>query len=111
MKDFFVSYTGADQSWAEWIGRILEDAGFSITLQACDFRPGATFVVEMHRAAAGSDRTIAVLSPAYLHSLYAMPEWAAAFVADPDGAKGKLAPVMVREATLVGLLASIIHIK
>jgi tetratricopeptide (TPR) repeat protein len=111
MTDFFISYTGADKAWAEWIAWTLEAAGFSVVIQAWDFRPGGNFVVEMQRAAAGSERTIAVLSPDYLRSLYGMAEWAAAFAADPDGAKGKLVPVKVREVTLEGLLAPIIHVN
>ncbi len=34
MSDFFVSYTKADEQWAEWIGWVLEEAGFAVTLQA-----------------------------------------------------------------------------
>jgi tetratricopeptide (TPR) repeat protein len=111
MTNFFISYTGVDSDWAEWIASILETAGSSVVIQAWDFRPGSNFAVEMQRAAAGSERTIAVLSPDYLRSLYAMAEWAAAFAADPDGTKGKLVPVLVREAKLDGLLAPIIYIK
>jgi TIR domain len=111
MADFFISYTGTDRPWAEWIAWVLKEAGFSVTLQAWDFRPGNNFVVEMQRAATGSDRTVAVLSPDYLRSLYAMAEWAVAFEADPDGTKGKLVPVLVREAVPEGLLASIIRIN
>src|SRR5262245_1145390 len=113
MADFFISYTQADRLWAEWIGWVLEEAGHKATVQAWDFGPGGNFVVEMHRASAGSDRTIAVLSPDYLHSLFSMAEWVAAFVADPDGAKGKLVPVLVREVAReeLGLLASIIHVN
>ena len=111
MTDFFISYTGADRAWAEWIASVLEAAKFSVVIQAWDFRPGGNFVLEMQKAAAGSERTIAVLSPDYLRSLYAMAEWAAAFVADPDGSKGKLVPVLVRDTPLEGLLASIIYIN
>jgi len=28
-KDFFISYTGADRQWAEWIAWHLEQAGYS----------------------------------------------------------------------------------
>src|SRR4051812_40277858 len=108
MADFFISYTQADRPWAEWIDAVLRQAGYTTKIQAWDFRPGQNFIIEMHRAAAGSDRTIAVLSPDYLRSLYAMAEWAAAFAADPDGTKGKLVPVLVREAELDGLLSAII---
>jgi hypothetical protein len=111
MTDFFISYTAADRPWAEWIASILEAAGFSVVIQAWDFRPGGNFVVEMQKATTGSERTIAVLSPDYLRSLYGMAEWAAAFAADPDGAKGKLVPVKVREVALEGLLTTIIHVN
>jgi hypothetical protein len=51
MKDFFISYTKADQAWAEWIAWKLEEAGYSTVIQAWDFRPGSNFVLEMQRAA------------------------------------------------------------
>jgi phage replication-related protein YjqB (UPF0714/DUF867 family) len=35
--DFFISYTGKDQKWAEWIAWHLEEAGYSTVLQAWDF--------------------------------------------------------------------------
>lgn len=111
MTDFFISYAGADSAWAEWIAWILEEAKFSVRIQAWDFRPGGNFVVEMQRVATGSDRTIAVLSPDYLRSLFAMAEWTTAFASDPDGTKGKLVPVLVRQTDQLGLLAAIIHIK
>jgi hypothetical protein len=49
-RDFFVSYTGADRAWAEWIGWQLNTAGYSVVLQAWDFRPGTNFVENMNRA-------------------------------------------------------------
>ena len=60
--DFFVSYTAADRAWAEWIAHTLEANGHRCAVQAWDFRPGADFVVEMHKAASQAERTIAVLS-------------------------------------------------
>jgi hypothetical protein len=84
MYDFFVSYCTADQRWAEWIAWQLEDAGFKTVLQAWDFRPGANFALEMHRAAANARRTIAVISPSYISGLYTRAEWAAAFAQDPS---------------------------
>ncbi len=38
--DFFISYTRSDLRWAEWIGWVLEDAGFRVVMQAWDFGPG-----------------------------------------------------------------------
>jgi hypothetical protein len=41
---FFVSYTGADQAWAEWFADQLEAAGHPVVLQAWDFRPGEKLI-------------------------------------------------------------------
>ena len=81
-KDFFVSYTGADRRWAEWIAWVLEEAGHTVVLQAWDFRPGSNFVLAMQQAAEQAERTIAVLSPDFLASRFTAPEWAAAFARD-----------------------------
>src|SRR5215218_6117017 len=82
-QDFFISYTGADGAWAEWIAWALEEAGYSCTLQAWDFAPGTSFVLQMQQVTERCGRTIAVLSEGYLKSTYAAAEWAAAFVVDP----------------------------
>ena len=50
MKDFFISYNRNDKQWAEWVAWILEDEGYSVVIQAWDFRPGGNFVLDMHRA-------------------------------------------------------------
>ena len=63
---YFISYTGKDQKWAEWIAMQLEEAGYRTIIQAWDFRPGSNFVAAMDEAARQSERTISVLSPAYL---------------------------------------------
>ncbi len=108
MADFFISYSSADRNWAEWIAWQLEDAGYTTILQAWDFRPGSNFVLEMQRATAGSDRTVAVLSPNYLNALYTHPEWAVGFAKDPTGDKGALLPIRVKECAPEGLLGQVI---
>lgn len=110
MSKIFISYTGADVQWAEWIGWQLEENGHSVFIQAWDFRPGSNFVLQMQEAAQEADRTIAVLSPDYLKSSFTHPEWAAAFVQDPKGESGKLVLVRVRECETKGLLRAIIYI-
>jgi hypothetical protein len=109
MKDFFISYNGADKNWAEWIAWVLEEAGYSVIIRAWDFRPGGNFVLYMHRAASETHQTIVVLSENYLNSVYTQPEWAAAFVEDPKGEKRKFIPIRVRECQTTGLLAAIVY--
>lgn len=111
MIDFFISYTGADKAWAEWIAFILEEEGFTTVVQAWDFRPGGNFVLEMQRAASTADRTVMVLSDDYLRSDMAAPEWAAAFVQDPKGLEQKLLPIMVRTCQPQGLLKAVVQVR
>lgn len=111
MADYFISYTSPDKAWAEWIGYVLEEEGFTVVIQAWDFRPGSNFVLEMQRAATNATRTIMVLSPDYLSSQFASSEWAAAFSTDPQGLKRKLVPVVVRKCCISGLLNSIVRIN
>src|SRR5215813_10371531 len=110
MKDFFVSYNRADRQWAEWIAWQLEEAGYTVIVQAWDIRPGSNFILEMHKAARETERTVAVLSPAYLSALYTQPEWAAALVQDPTGYKKKLLPVRVQDCAPDGLLAAVVYV-
>jgi hypothetical protein len=111
MTDFFISYTHADAAWAEWIGYVLEEEGFSVAIQAWDFRPGRNFVLEMQASATQARRTLMVLSPDYLNSQFASPEWATAFGQDPQGQQMKLVPVMVRNCQPPGLLSAIVQIR
>jgi hypothetical protein len=106
----FISYNQADRSWAEWIARAIERAGYEPALQAWHFRPGENFVLRMQEAAMQTDFTLAVLSENYLHSEYTQPEWAAAFAKDPVGKERKLIPVRVAACSLTGMLSQIIYI-
>ena len=110
MIDFFVSYTSDDERWAEWIAYIIEEQGFKVVIQAWDFRPGNNFVLSMQEAASKADRTVMVLSPSYIQSQFASPEWAAAFAQDPQGFDKKLIPILVRRCKPPGLLAPLVHI-
>ena len=109
-KEFFVSYTAADERWACWVAYELEEAGYSVVIQKWDFRPGSDFVAEMDAALTVCDRTIAILSADYLAAAFTKPEWRAAFATDPDGAARKLIPVRVGDARPHGLLRTRIWI-
>ena len=110
MKDFFISYTGADQQWAEWIALQLHYAGYTTIVQAWDFHVGGNFVLEMHRATTESSRTLAVLSQRYLDALFTNPEWVAAFAKDPRGEKRLLVPVRIEDFKPDGLFKALIYL-
>src|SRR5918911_700149 len=110
MKDFFISYNKADKAWAEWIAWVLEEAGYSVVIQAWDFRPGENFVLEMQEATRSTNKTVIVLSDSYINSSFTQPEWGAAFAVDPKSQHQKLLPIRVQPCELTGLLAAIIYV-
>ncbi|GEM_PF-1987925 len=110
MKHFFISYNSQDKQWAEWIAWTLEEAGYTAVIQAWDFRPGGNFVLDMQRASAECEKTIAVLSANYLQSEYAQSEWSAAFAGDPLSLKRKLIPVRVGVCKPEGVLKTVVYV-
>jgi len=108
--DFFVSYTQTDRAWAEWIAWQLEAAGYSTVLQAWDFVPGTDWAHQVQRATTAARRTIAVLSAAYLASVYGEAEWRVAFARDPTGEQGLLVPVRVEQLEPAGLLRTRVYV-
>jgi len=109
-RSFFISYTASDQLWAEWIAMQLEQAGYTLFIQAWDFPPGTHFVAAMDHAAKHAECTLLVLSPAYLRSDFAFAEWAAAWRHDPKGIRRRVLPVRVEPCDLDGLLAPIVYL-
>jgi tetratricopeptide (TPR) repeat protein len=106
--DFFVSYTQTDRPWAEWIAWVLEEAGYRVLIQAWDFVPGANWIQGMQSGTSDADRTIAVLSPDYLESVYGGAEWQAAWAQDPEGIDRKLLTVRVSKCDRPGLLGGVV---
>jgi hypothetical protein len=108
--DFFISYTQSDRGWAEWIAWLLEERRFRVLVQAWDFVPGTNWVQGMQDGVTRADRTIALLSPDYLESVYGGAEWQTAWAADPTGAARKLLPVRVAECDRPGFLSGVVGI-
>jgi hypothetical protein len=107
-RDFFISYTWSDRTWAEWTAWQLEEAGYTTILQAWDFGAGAHFVTEMHQATQVAERTIAILSDKYIKSAFAEAEWQEAWRADPDGSQRKLLVFRIEGCQRPGLLGQLV---
>ncbi|SNQ51913.1 TIR protein (fragment) [Frankia canadensis] len=106
--DFFVSYTQADRQWAEWVAWSLEDDGHRVLIQAWDFVPGSNWLASMQDGVRGAERTVAVLSDAYLTSVYGAAEWQAAWAGDPAGATRTLLVARVADCDRPGLLGQVV---
>lgn len=108
--DVFVSYTRSDRAWAEWIGWQLDTAGWQILIQAWDFVPGTNWVRMMDEGVRRATRTVAVLSSAYLASVYGSAEWEAAWALDPLGQQRRLITVRVEDCERPGLLGQVVGV-
>jgi TIR domain/WD domain, G-beta repeat len=109
-RDFFISYAPADTRWAEWIAWELENAGYNVLLQAWDFVVGTNWVSAVQDGIATSDRMIAILSKAYLESVYEQNEWQSAYLADRQGFERKLIPIRVESCARPGLLGLLVSL-
>jgi TIR domain len=56
--DFFVSYTQAERTSAEWIAWIVEESGYKVLAQEWDFVPGTNWVQRMQEGVSRADRTV-----------------------------------------------------
>lgn len=106
MKDFFISYNGANKQWAEWIAWQLEEAGYEVVIQAWDSKYGQDFVDWMDKASKDSERIIGILSIAYLadEARFSRMERNVALYSD------KLLPVRIEAVEVEGLLGPIAYI-
>ncbi len=73
-------------------------------MSSLDFVPGTNWVAQMQEGTR-AERTIVLLSDAYLHgSEFGAAEWYAAFREDPVGAQRKLIPIRIEPCERPGLL-------
>jgi tetratricopeptide (TPR) repeat protein len=109
-REFFVSFTGADQPWAEWLLAELDAAGYSSVSQLRDFVPGNNIPLAMDKAARRARRTLGVLSPRALEAPYVREEWAQRLFSDPTGEGRALVLVRVEPCQPEGLLQPVAYI-
>ncbi|WP_195905295.1 FxSxx-COOH system tetratricopeptide repeat protein [Parafrankia elaeagni] len=104
-----VSYAAEDRAWAEWLGWMLEEDGFLVFVACWDDLPGTRSVGLLDSYLRSADRTIVLLSEAYLRN--GRPaEWQTAWAADPDGRERSLLVVRIDGCEDAGLLGQIVPI-
>lgn len=110
MKDFFVSYTGLDEKRATWIAQVLEESGYSVVIQAWDFRPGDNFVSKINQSLKECKKLIVVLSNSYLKSEWCEAEWTAKLAEQIKHNDRRIIPIRVENIEISGLLSPIVYI-
>ena len=94
-RDFFISYTGADEPWAVWIANVLKSNGYTAYVQALDIGPADNFLEKMEEFVENSANFIVVWSKGYSESRYCMTEFRAAFHEWKEGRMECVLPVRV----------------
>ncbi|SHN38754.1 toll/interleukin-1 receptor domain-containing protein [Cryptosporangium aurantiacum] len=108
--DVFVSYTGADERWAEWIAWTLQESGRSVLFQKWHMVPGMRWAARMAEGMRGAERTVAVYSKAYLESPHGAVEAEAAYIRDARGSDRRLIPVRIEDCPRSGIFDGIVGI-
>lgn len=108
MRDFFISYTGTDVKYATWVAEILELNGFTVTIQAWDFRPGDNFVSKINEALIECRKLIVILSNNYLKSSWCEAEWTSKLAEDTHNQC--IIPIRIEPVDVSGLLLPIVYI-
>lgn len=101
--DFFISYTGCDEAWAEWIAWQLEAENFSVLIEAWDFLPGSDVPDHIDRGMKAR-HTLAVVSAAYLKSKHCLNEALGAAWNGGDIGQRKLIPLRIEDVRDTGTI-------
>jgi len=77
----FLSHSGADRPWAEWIARRATQVGIEVYLYEHDPKPGVPIAEKIQGAIQNSDALVVLLTPAGASSAYVQQEvgYASAF--------------------------------
>ena len=95
--DFFLSFNRADRTTADLVYQTVRGAGFSCFYQHQDIPEGANFVQRMSSGLNEAATMLALFSPAYFQSRYALAELHAAFADDPLNELGSILPLLIKE--------------
>lgn len=109
--DFFLSFSHPDREVAQKVYDLLTEHGYSVYYQHTHIGPGTDFLERMDHGLTLSDKLIAVLSPDYARSVFAMAELRAILVDDPSGAKGMIIPLLVKVFRPPRLIATRVFIN
>jgi hypothetical protein len=94
--DFFLSFNRADLTTADMVYKTVIDAGFSCFYQHQDIPDGANFVQRMTSGLTEAATILALFSPAYFRSRYALAELHAAFADDPLNEERSILPLLIQ---------------
>jgi TIR domain/NB-ARC domain len=102
-RDFFISRSSSDATFARWIGKLIAAQGKTYVEQSEHFGH-EDFMNAMHRAFLSGARVIALYSQSYLDSKYCVREATEALKGDPANEKQRLIPLRIEPCAPAGML-------
>jgi tetratricopeptide (TPR) repeat protein len=108
MADIFISYTHSDRDWAFWIGTELEAQGHTPRIHEWELPAGGDIISWMEERQGGADRTLCIVSKAYLKQPYSNLERRAAQWAAAANRQNFIIPIFIEACEAPMLFA---HLK
>ncbi|MBE9112494.1 SUMF1/EgtB/PvdO family nonheme iron enzyme [Nodosilinea sp. LEGE 07298] len=109
MKDVFISYTSADQAWADWLAWVLEDNGYTVDAESLETGPHSSFVQVMQQGMQQYRRVLLILSPALLKADAATPSGLS--TVNMGSMRHYLIPIKVENCEPIGYLGLVAGIN
>jgi hypothetical protein len=104
MAKIFISLSGKDKAWGNWIAWELQWAGHEPIYQHWHFQTGQNIVLRMQEALRTAERVLVIVSGNYFdhESDYTLREMTQAVYQDMAGRDGRVVPVLVARCDLKG---------
>lgn len=96
--DFYISFTSADTTWAEWVSWKLEEAEYRIYFRKWDGHPGGS--PNLSSRIEQCRRMLVIASRDYQKDPIFGTEWESAWQSDPDYSMRRLVTVRIDESQL-----------
>jgi hypothetical protein len=99
----FISHTGSDSAWAEWVRAKLEEEGRPTELDSAAWGSGDNFIEAMDRALGKENPLLVLLSRAYLgQTRFTTDEWTTRFAQRRRDPRAKLIALRLEDVDLSG---------
>jgi len=95
--DFFISFNRANRSTADLVYETVTGAGYTCFYQHQDIPDGANFVQRMTAGLKEASTVLALFSPSYFESSYALAELHSAFADDPLNERRSILPLLITD--------------
>lgn len=108
-KDVYLCYNSADLEWVKALAEQIESEtidgspsarSLSAFFDRWDIAPGQSLIDQMNEGMKTARKIVAVLSPEFIEADWPRFEWKHIVAQDPNNAKGRLIPLMLRDVSL-----------